>query len=811
MSSHSSHPRSTSTHPYPYQIEEPRQSTSTLASSVAPQKKTFLGRWKSTFKKEAMEALPEQGTLLSSFLTTTHRTAKDPPAIPPILHDPLLPLTQQTWQGTSYDLAWASAAQPECQFQTNLPESVLGIHQPTPHSGLTSFGTISTFQPVPSSQEGVTPTNPDHPTQNTPPLPTETSPYKSPSILQRPHAESRLSMSSAQRALHRPDSHPPGHQGGTTADESPTSQRQTSGGTPLPEQLSASETRMQRRQSGTRSFEEGSSPLPSVSREEIPPDISSMETRGEATPPPRQTTLLTLGRALYLLSTGKLTTVPEILFRASTIDLFNHFARKLVEDPDWASTPAGIDYTHYGYSYILKEEARHFACVTWNMIHLEQTIKVLPRYQRPSPDISSVATTPEPGEDIRMAPPVHPVYAQSYPIPSYIYPCGYGPPDARGYARPFAGAGTDQPVPPQLPQPPVPPQQPNQPPAGPPPPPPPGPPGPLPGPRRWAPPRYPPPPPPPDPPAPWNLDPNNQGLWANLKPNMVKEPDNFNGDSNDIARFFSQCDMYFSIFNQYFRYHPHKVIFAASRFGKDAQVWWELCARELGRDTYGEQLYPDYDQFVAEVRRRFWKDVNAEIKLAQWEELRQKTFTDGDLFFQQFESLAFKAGVFGIDQMMVAQVKKACRSTTKDIIYGTDGDLPTNYQEWKRRILRIDYNWRTRKAEMGRVKVVDWKQQVKTNIPKMTQQQQHQTSVPERKTGTGTTYGGAGAPMDIGRAQTKAKCFRCGEIGHFKCDCPKGLKTKEEALRRFNFYWDHVATQEKTDSKIEEVKDSAEQ
>ncbi|PBK82321.1 hypothetical protein ARMGADRAFT_1090378 [Armillaria gallica] len=97
------------------------------------------------------------------------------------------------------------------------------------------------------------------------------------------------------------------------------------------------------------------------------------------------------------------------------------------------------------------------------MIHPDQPIKILPRYQRPSPDISSIATTLELGEDVRMAPPSHTEYAQSYPIPSYIYPRGYSPPDARGYARPFAGAGTDQPPPP-----PPGPQQPAQPPPGPP-------------------------------------------------------------------------------------------------------------------------------------------------------------------------------------------------------------------------------------------------------------------------------------------------------------------------------------------------------
>ncbi len=95
----------------------------------------------------------------------------------------------------------------------------------------------------------------------------------------------------------------------------------------------------------------------------------------------------------------------------------------------------------------------------------------------------------------------------------------------------------------------------------------------------------------------------DQGPLVTLKLNMVREPDNFSSDSNNIARFFSQCDMYFSIFNEYFRHHPHKVIFCASRFSKDAQVWWQLCAWELGRNVNGDQVYPTYEQFIEEVRR----------------------------------------------------------------------------------------------------------------------------------------------------------------------------------------------------------------
>ncbi len=161
---------------------------------------------------------------------------------------------------------------------------------------------------------------------------------------------------------------------------------------------------------------------------------------------------------------------------------------------------------------------------------------------------------------------------------------------------------------------------------------------------------------------------------------------------------------------------------------------------------------------------------------------------------------------------MVAQVKKACRATTKDIIYASDADPPADYQAWRKRILRIDHNWRTKKAEQHGGKVTEWKQQAKTNTtPTTTKGNQPQTSVPEKTTGTGTTFGGSGKPMDIDAIRTKTKCYGCGEIGHFKRDCPKRPKTKAEAMRRLEYYWDHVATKEKTDAKVEEVKDEAEQ
>ncbi len=126
-------------------------------------------------------------------------------------------------------------------------------------------------------------------------------------------------------------------------------------------------------------------------------------------------------------------------------------------------------------------------------------------------------------------------------------------------------------------------------------------------------------------------------------------------------------------------------------------------ARILGKSADREQFYPAYDNFEEKLRNRFWKDADEQIKRAQWEKLRQVNYKDGDKFFQEFEELAHYAGVRGNEQVMVAQIKRAARETSKNTIYAGDGDLPALYDDWKSRLLRIDSNWRLKQAEgMGR-------------------------------------------------------------------------------------------------------------
>ncbi len=173
-----------------------------------------------------------------------------------------------------------------------------------------------------------------------------------------------------------------------------------------------------------------------------------------------------------------------------------------------------------------------------------------------------------------------------------------------------------------------------------------------------------------------------------------------------------------------------------------------MCARTLGKTADGEQLYPTYADFETTLRERFWKDADEQIKRAQWEKLRQVNFKDGDKFFQKFEELAFYAGVLGNKQVMLPQVKKAARETSKNTIYSANRELPTSYQSWKARLLRMDYNGRLKQAEgTGCI------------MQKVTTPQKGGQTLTNTKTASGMTYGGQGVPMDISTAKIVAKCY----------------------------------------------------
>ncbi len=215
--------------------------------------------------------------------------------------------------------------------------------------------------------------------------------------------------------------------------------------------------------------------------------------------------------------------IPQVLTRADYRDLYNYFAYKLPFVLAWGRTQAGNDYfmkrqRGIPADDILQYKAERNAHLLYNKIHPDAPMWVLTLYE----DITAEIEVQEPMPD---EPPVASPWTM---ISTFSYVRGNESPGTNTYGyRPFAGADPSGGPPAQLP--PAPP-------------------------IRWVLPQHPAPPKAPTPPVPWVLTDRNVAPYDNFKPKILKEVDDFKGDSSDISRFFLKYKLHFKLFNRHFHY-----------------------------------------------------------------------------------------------------------------------------------------------------------------------------------------------------------------------------------------------------------------
>ncbi|PBK71422.1 hypothetical protein ARMSODRAFT_1017321 [Armillaria solidipes] len=286
---------------------------------------------------------------------------------------------------------------------------------------------------------------------------------------------------------------------------------------------------------------------------------------------------------------------------------------------------------------------------------------------------------------------------------------------------------------------------------------------------------------PPDPPNPWVIAAAQVNPWNELKPKIVREPAPFKGESVD----------------HWLTSSPHRVVFCTSRFEGEAQVWWDLQQRRYYSKAIGHRRYLSYVNFKKAVHDWFFLDANARLKYQALRKLHQTDFKSGDIFFQKFKELALEANIIDNEGQMAKMVEEAVCKTAKDTIYAQPNCPLDTYDEWKRHILQIDYNYHLNRATGGQ-------SFNKPNNAGTSKGNSSTTTLSMGKTTTtGTTYGSRGQPMDIDTINN-SECFQCYEKGHISKNCPLQAwnKGKKQEVRA-------SMTELSTGSKIKEVKDAA--
>lgn len=231
---------------------------------------------------------------------------------------------------------------------------------------------------------------------------------------------------------------------------------------------------------------------------------------------------------------------------------------------------------------------------------------------------------------------------------------------------------------------------------------------------------------------------NNQSLSSKKK--IVGEPKDFMGNRIEFEDWWRSIKLYIIV--KEIDTHLHKIITATNRMKGGVAG---LFARGWEDKILKPNADPNWDIFSREVEEAFSLGDKREIAEVQVETFKQGNQNIHD-FMIKFGALADLAKID--DAHIIFLLKRHVNHEIIKTIMGyPPNSIPTTLDEWGKAIISVG---KGREANQNRYDLV---------------------------TATGTTYGGSGAPMEIGgkrlewSSDGKPKCLKCGRFGHIKKNC----------------------------------------
>ena len=232
---------------------------------------------------------------------------------------------------------------------------------------------------------------------------------------------------------------------------------------------------------------------------------------------------------------------------------------------------------------------------------------------------------------------------------------------------------------------------------------------------------------------------NSENVQAGLPKNIVPNPGWFDGDRTKFKDWWRGIQLFLKSNRVHETDDRITAILAHLRggvVGIYAQKKLDKLDEELGTQ--------DWDDFVKELKTTFSDKSKAADTEWKIETFKQGKRNMAD-FIIEFEALAMKADTNELHAIFLLK-KNVQHDIIKTILGYPPIAMPETLKEWKVTITSVGQGYKSTEGQQ------------------------------DYKTSTGTTYGGRGQPMDIGKSNDnfkdgKPKCFNCNKYGYMAKEC----------------------------------------